>query len=65
MPIPKTRDDLVTGIERRYRALSETLDSGPDDLPWTGKWPIARWISVSTETQWDSARKAIRKAAKS
>ncbi|MEO1190188.1 MAG: ClbS/DfsB family four-helix bundle protein [Pseudomonadota bacterium] len=52
MPIPKTREELVTGIERRYRALSKELDTGPTDLPdrlymddWTVKDVLAtrRW----------------------
>ena len=31
---------------------------------WAGKWPVMRWISVSTASQYDGARKLIRQARK-
>lgn len=29
---------------------------------WTGKWAVARWVSINTATQYETARKMIRRA---
>ncbi len=31
-------------------------------FPWARKWPIARWISINTARQYQTARTAIRRA---
>jgi hypothetical protein len=40
---------------------AELLEVGV--FEWAGKkWPVSRWISVNTATQYTSARKFIRRA---
>ena len=45
----------IDGLEDR-----ELLEAGA--FPWTGKWPIARWISINTVRQYETARTLIRRA---
>lgn len=40
----------------------ELTEAGQFD--WAGKWPVMRWISIGTSSQYDGARKLIRKAMK-
>lgn len=45
-------------------SLSDKELTKPGVYEWAGKWPIMRWISVGTSSQYDGARKLIRKAKK-
>jgi hypothetical protein len=38
----------------------ELLEAGA--FEWAGKWPLARWISINTARQYDTARTFIRRA---
>ena len=59
------RQRLHDGYERVMVIIEQLPDrqllrSGAFD--WAGKWPVARWISVNTATQYASARTMIRRA---
>ena len=67
--VEKTFDELLRalhqGVEQVLVCIDELsdrelLDAGV--FEWAGKWPISRWISVNTATQYASARTLIRKA---
>lgn len=51
-------------ILRLIDSLSAEELTEPGYFEWAGKWPIMRWISISTSSQYDGARKLIRKALK-
>lgn len=63
---------LVENLRTENEELLKTISSlGDNELletgifPWAGdKWPISRWISVNTSTQYVSARKYVRKTIK-
>ncbi len=51
--------------------LLQLIDSLSDEeltksgqFEWAGKWPVMRWISVGSSSQYDGAAKQIRKALK-
>ena len=48
MPIPRTRDELV--------------EVGV--FAWAERWPVARWVSVNTATQYETLRKRVRAAGR-
>ena len=64
----RIRGQLERGVARVLRtidALSDRELLRPGVFEWAGKWPIARWISVNTATQYASARTMIRRALRS
>ena len=71
----KSRKTSYATIKRRlidsHNKVVALIDSLPDPeltqpgvFEWAGKWPVMRWISVSTSSQYDGARKLISKARK-
>lgn len=62
-------DQLTRALRRGVDEVLATIDELSDEelleagvFEWAGKWPIARWISINTSTQYASARTLIRKA---
>ena len=58
--LQKNKDNLTLTIE----SLSQKELEKVGVFLWAGKWPLMRWISMSSSTQFQSARKMIRKAVK-
>jgi hypothetical protein len=59
-------------LERGVQCVFATIELLSDDqlltvgqFGWADKWPIARWISINTATQYASARTMIRRAKRS
>lgn len=62
---------IVSRLDRGVKRALKTIDAlsdeellGTGQFDWAGKWPIARWISMNTSTQYVSARKYVRRALK-
>lgn len=74
--LAKTYDSLSLDETRRKLRSSKTkvvkiIHSLSDEeleqqgvYEWAGKWPLMRWISVGTSSQYDGATRQIRKALK-
>lgn len=64
-PYEQLRSRLRLGV-KRVLATIETLDDRallePKAFGWSGKWPIARWISINTARQYTTARTFVRRA---
>lgn len=61
------RKKLATNKEKILALVSELSNTELEQLnvyDWTGKWPVMRWVSVSTSSQYTSAARQIRKALK-
>ena len=56
--------DEQTALLKLIDSLSEEELTRTGVFEWAGKWPVMRWISIGTSSQYDSARKLIRKAMK-
>jgi hypothetical protein len=57
---------LASGVERVLAQIDELDDHALLDVcpeSWTGRWPLARWISINTARQYATARTAIRRLA--
>lgn len=66
-PYERICEDLSDEQERLLRLIGSLSDqelTEPGIFEWAGKWPIMRWISIGTSSQYDGARKLIRKAMK-
>ncbi len=68
----KTYTDIKRKLIASKRKVCKLIESLSDEeltqvgvYEWAGKWPVMRWVSVSTSTQYDGARKLIRKAKRS
>ena len=73
--VKKSRRDSYRSVrsrlERGYRRIIRKIESlsdrellEPGVYAWTGKHPIARWISINTTRQYATARTYIRRARK-
>ncbi|MBD3163544.1 MAG: ClbS/DfsB family four-helix bundle protein [Candidatus Eisenbacteria bacterium] len=64
-PYEVVRSRLEHGF-RRVRTVIDALDDREllevGAFDWAGKWPIARWISINTARQYQTARTMIRRA---
>ncbi len=49
---------------RLIDSLSDEELTGIGIFEWAGKWPVMRWISIGTSSQYDGACKLIRKTMK-
>ncbi len=61
----------MSSLKRNKTKLIKLVSSLDDDeltkvgvYEWAGKWPIMRWISMGSSSQFDSATKLIRTALK-
>ncbi|WP_420549082.1 ClbS/DfsB family four-helix bundle protein [Curvivirga sp.] len=57
--------DLKQGVKEVLRVIDTLTEAELCDVgmfKWAGKWPVMRWVSVNTSSQFDSARKMIRRA---
>lgn len=64
---PSLRKNLATNKDHVLALVSELTDNELEQLgvyDWTGKWPVMRWVSVSTSSQYAGAVRQIRKALK-
>ncbi len=66
-PLADAREQLK---QSNFKLL-QLIDSLNDDeltkvsqFEWAGKWPVMRWISVGSSSQYDGAAKQIRKTLK-
>ncbi len=64
-------DDARDQLKRLNFELLQLIDTLDDrqltetgQFAWAGKWPVMRWISVGSSSQYDGAAKQIRKALK-
>lgn len=67
MTLANARKKLRTGKNSVVKTIGTLSDEELEELEvfdWTGKWPVMRWISVGTSTQYDGAARQIRKALK-
>lgn len=62
---------LIADLQNAVERLVATIDSLSDDeltivgqFAWAKRWPVMRWISIGTSSQYQSARSLIRKALK-
>ncbi|NRA66219.1 MAG: ClbS/DfsB family four-helix bundle protein [Pseudobacteriovorax sp.] len=74
--IAETREDETLAMNRKklrlshkrllklIGALSDSELTEVGFYEWSRKWPLMRWISVGSSSQYDSAAKLIRKALK-
>ncbi|MEM7019256.1 MAG: ClbS/DfsB family four-helix bundle protein, partial [Pseudomonadota bacterium] len=71
--VKESRDEpyssLCERLQQAYTRIHQTIDAlsdqelfEPNVFEWAGKTPIARWISINTARQYDTARKYIRRA---
>jgi hypothetical protein len=58
-------------LKQSHRKLIKLIDTLNDEevtkinqFAWAGKWPIMRWISLGSSSQYHGAAKLIRKALK-
>lgn len=66
--LSESRKKLKQSLSRLLKLIESLSDqelTQKDQFEWTGKWPLMRWISVSSSSQFDGAVKLIRKALKS
>lgn len=61
--------ELVAGLRsgrERALVLIATLDDRellePGVFGWAGKWPVARWLSINTTRQFETAARYLRRA---
>lgn len=54
--------EAVTRVLLRVDSLNDTDLLALHQFEWAGDWPVLRWISVNTATQYASARTLIRRA---
>lgn len=68
-----SRDQSVATLRKKLKAnknkVIRVIDTLTDDelqelqiFSWTGKWPVMRWVSVGTSSQYAGATRQIRKA---
>lgn len=65
--------ELIKKLKASNKKILKTISSLTDEeltsvgvFEWAGeKWPVMRWVSVGTSSQYAGARKLIRKAKKS
>ncbi len=67
----RTFNAIVTDLRRQYRRLLVTIDDledrellEPHVFAWAGSYPIARWLSINTTRQYQTARTYVRRARK-
>lgn len=67
----RTFKAIVTDLRRQYRRLLVTIDGLEDRellesgvYAWAGSYPIARWLSINTARQYQTARTYIRRVRK-
>lgn len=61
------RKKLAANKDQVLAIIAELSDDELQELDvfeWTGKWPVMRWVSVGTSTQYAGAARQIRKAHK-
>ena len=63
--------DLRAQLDAQVERLRRTIDALDDPallqvgvFAWTGTWPVARWLSIGTARQYQSARTYIRRMLK-
>ncbi|MEM7516638.1 MAG: ClbS/DfsB family four-helix bundle protein, partial [Planctomycetota bacterium] len=64
VPLAELRERLEHGVERVLKLAAsledhQLLDAGV--FEWAGQWPVARWVSVNTTRQYETARSFLRK----
>ena len=67
IPYNQIIDDLYKVKSEIMRMIDQLDDRELTELnmfSWTDKWPVMRWISVNTSTQFETAAAYIRKALK-
>ncbi len=62
---------IVSELRRQYTRLLATIERLDDEelleigvYKWAGNYPIARWLSINTARQYQTARKYIRRVKK-
>ena len=59
------RTRLTCGYGRAMALIDSLTDEellGIGTFPWTGKYPVSRWLSINTARQYTTARSFVRKA---
>ena len=65
--LPEIREQLNQSnyaLLRLIDGLNDIELTETGQFEWAGKWPVMRWISVGSSSQYDSAARQIRKALK-
>lgn len=62
--LKKTLKANKTKVLRVVEGLADDELQDKGVFSWTGKWPVMRWISVGTSSQYAGATRQIRKALK-
>ncbi len=61
------RNRLDRGVERVLRTIDRLDDREllePGAFAWAGRYPVARWISMNTARQYETARTFVRRAGR-
>lgn len=66
---PKSYEEVLSWLRTGYESVLSMIDALSDEelleagvFEWAGKWPLARWISINTARQYETARTLIRRA---
>lgn len=64
-------EEVLARLRTGYERVLSTIDALTDEellrvgaFEWAGKWPLARWISINTVRQYETARTFVRRAAR-
>lgn len=65
LTLAAARKKLLATKKRLLKKIAELSDKELEQqgvFDWAGKWPVMRWVSVGSSTQYDGATRLIRKA---
>lgn len=67
----ESHEEVLSRLRTGYERVISTIDALSDEellqvgaFEWAGKWPVARWISINTARQYETARTFIRRAVR-
>ena len=64
-------EEVLARLRTAYERVLSTIDALNDEelleagaFEWAGKWPLARWLSINTSRQYETARTFVRRASR-